>query len=171
MDGKNILFTGPPRCGKSTLIEKIIERMERPVTGFFTRELREKNRRVGFSINTIDGREGLLAHVEKKSRYRVGKYGVNLEDINRVVVPSMIPKRKGEIVVIDEIGKMECFYPLFRETLFDTLESDHHVIGTISSAGSVFIREVKARNDVWLVEVTVQNRNELVKEYRHLYSN
>jgi predicted AAA+ superfamily ATPase len=33
---KNILLTGPPRCGKSTLIEKLISKIEKPMTGFFT---------------------------------------------------------------------------------------------------------------------------------------
>jgi nucleoside-triphosphatase THEP1 len=58
---KNILLTGPPRCGKSTLIEKLIKQIHRPVTGFFTREMKKKGRRVGFSIVTLDGREGILA--------------------------------------------------------------------------------------------------------------
>jgi nucleoside-triphosphatase THEP1 len=50
---KNILITGLPGCGKSTLIERIVRKLERPAIGFFTREIREKGRRVGFSINTL----------------------------------------------------------------------------------------------------------------------
>ena len=46
--------------------------MEEPVTGFFTREIKEEGRRVGFSINTLDGREGILAHKSIDSKYRVG---------------------------------------------------------------------------------------------------
>jgi nucleoside-triphosphatase THEP1 len=94
---KNILITGPPGCGKSTLIEKVVNRIEKPVTGFFTREIKEEGRRVGFSINTLDGREGILAHQNIKSRFRVGKYGVNLKDIDSVAVPAMIQTRKDEL--------------------------------------------------------------------------
>ncbi len=36
MKAKNIFLTGSPRCGKSTLIEKIVGRIKRPATGFFT---------------------------------------------------------------------------------------------------------------------------------------
>jgi len=61
MTKTNILITGPPRCGKSTLIEKLVNRIEWPVTGFFTREIKGKDRRVGFSKNTLDGKEGILA--------------------------------------------------------------------------------------------------------------
>jgi nucleoside-triphosphatase len=50
MTKRNILITGPPGCGKSTLIEKIVNRIERPVTGFFTREIKKEGRRVGYSV-------------------------------------------------------------------------------------------------------------------------
>jgi len=64
---KNILLTGPPRCGKSTLIQKLITKIEKPMTGFFTREMREGGRRVGFLIITLDGKQGILAHEGSKS--------------------------------------------------------------------------------------------------------
>ena len=83
------------------------------MTGFFTQEIRERGKRVGFSITTLDGKKGVLAHQAIKSRFRVGKYGVNLDYIDEIAVPSMIPSKADEIVVIDEIGKMECFSPLF----------------------------------------------------------
>jgi nucleoside-triphosphatase THEP1 len=38
---RNILLTGPPRCGKSTLIERGVGRIQKPMTGFFTREIRK----------------------------------------------------------------------------------------------------------------------------------
>ena len=107
MQPKNILITGPPRCGKSTLIERLVRGLKGPMTGFFTREIREGDRRVGFSIPTIDGQEGVLAHTRIKGRVRVGRYGVNLADIEQVAVPAMMPTTADEWVVIDEIGKME----------------------------------------------------------------
>ena len=64
MPANNILVTGPPRSGKSTLIEKVVQGISRPATGFFTQELREKGRRVGFSITTLEGKTGVLAHQE-----------------------------------------------------------------------------------------------------------
>ena len=159
MTAKNIFLTGPPRCGKSTLIEKLIPRIGRPATGFFTREIRERGRRTGFSITTLDGKRGVLAHENIKGRFRVGKYGLNLEDIDRVAVPSMLPAIPGEIVVIDEVGKMECFSSLFRETLIKVLDSQHHVIGSIAQKGDQFIQEIRTRDDVLLVNVSEKNRD------------
>ncbi len=132
------------------------------MTGFFTREIREGGRRVGFSITTLDGKKGVLAHQDTKSRFRVGKYGVNLDHIDQIAVPSMLPARADEIVVIDEIGKMECFSSLFRQTLVKVLDSENPVIGSVAVKGDKFIQRVKEREDVLLVHVTEKNRDELV---------
>jgi nucleoside-triphosphatase len=164
MKKSNILVTGPPGCGKSTLIEKVINRMEEPVGGFFTKEIKDKGRRVGFSINTVDGREGVLAHENCKSQWRVGKYGVNLKDIDSLAVPAMVPTGKKEIIVIDEIGKMECFSLLFRDTLMRVLNAPHWIIGSIALKGGQFIQRIKERNDVHLIHISAQNRNMLVEK-------
>jgi len=156
---KNILVTGPPRSGKSTLIEKVIQRINKPVTGFFTRELREKHKRVGFSIETLEGNTGVLAHYDIKSTYRVGKYGVKLQDVEQIAVPSMVPSSPEQMVVIDEIGKMECFSPLFRQTLLAVLSSQNQVIGSIAIKGDSFIQTIKKRDDVTLVSITEKTRD------------
>lgn len=161
MKTKNVLLTGPPRCGKSTVIEKLVKQIQRPVTGFFTREIKEKGRRVGFAIITLDGKEGILAHEESKSPRRVGKYGVNIDELDRIAVPSMIPGTADQIVIIDEIGKMECFSPLFRETLIKTLDSANPVIGSIAQRGNPFIEKVKGRKDILLVTVSEKNWDSL----------
>lgn len=162
MKPKNILVTGPPRCGKSTLIERVVRRIQKPVTGFFTREIREKDKRVGFSITTLDGKQGVLAHQNIQSPNRVGKYGVNLDHIDEIAVPSMIPARPDEIVVIDEIGKMECFSLLFRQTLITILDGENSVMGSIALKGGKFIQGVKNREDIMLVRISEKNRDELV---------
>ena len=163
---KNLLFTGAPGCGKSTLIERIIEKLVRPACGFFTREIRERNRRVGFSITTLDGRNGILARMGSGGPCRVGRYGVCIDDIEGIAVPSMSTEVEGVIVVVDEIGKMECMSELFRNTLIVTLDSDHPVIGSVALRGNPFIEGIKRRNDVLVVTVTEENREQLVDLYR-----
>ena len=159
---KNILLTGPPRCGKSTVIEKLVRQIKRPMHGFFTREIRERGKRTGFSITTLDGKEGVLAHEDSQSRLKVGEYGVNLDQFDQFAVPSIIPSKPDEIVIIDEIGKMECLSPLFRETLLRTLDSPNPVIGSIALKGTSFIEKIKERKDVLLVTVSEKNRDSLV---------
>jgi nucleoside-triphosphatase len=164
MKKSNILIIGPPGCGKSTVIEKVINRMEEPVCGFFTREIKEEGRRVGFSINTVDGREGILAHKNIRSQFHVGKYGVNIEDIDSLIVSAIIPSQRKQVIVIDEIGKMECVSDLFKKTLIQVLDSPNCVIGSIAQKGGRFIQSIKERNDVHLIHISAQNRNMLVEK-------
>jgi nucleoside-triphosphatase THEP1 len=162
---RNILYTGLPGCGKSTIIEKIVQRINRPSTGFFTREIRERGRRVGFSITTLNGQQGTLAHIDIRSRIRVGKYGVNIRDIDKIAVPSMRPENDNVILVVDEIGKMECFSGLFRQTLMNILDATNTVVGSISLKGDAFIGAIKKRPDTLLIPVSEKNRDYLVDEF------
>ena len=162
---RNILFTGLPGCGKSTIIEKIVQRINRPCTGFFTKEIRDRGRRVGFSITTLDGQQGTLAHIDIRSRIRVGKYGVNIRDIDKIAVPSMRPENDNVILVVDEIGKMECFSGLFRQTLMNILDATNTVVGSISLKGNAFIGAIKKRPDTLLISVSEKNRDFLVDEF------
>ena len=161
--GRNILLTGPPGCGKSTCIERIIAQIKRPAVGFFTREIRERGKRVGFSIITLDGKTGTLAHRDFNSPFRVGRYGVDTESIERIALPAMEPAHANEIVVIDEIGKMEVLSALFRDRLIKVLDSENDVLGSVSLKGDRFIRQVKQRPDVTLVQVSEKNRESLVR--------
>ncbi|MBW1793007.1 MAG: AAA family ATPase [Deltaproteobacteria bacterium] len=121
--------------------------------------MREKGRRTGFSITTLDGKKGVLAHRNIKSRFKVGKYGVSLHDIEHIAVPSMTPSEPDEVVVVDEVGKMECFSSLFRQTLVKVLDAHHPLIGSIAQKGDKFIEKIKARDDVLVVPVTENNRD------------
>jgi len=157
---QNILITGPPRCGKSTFIEKVIHQIQKPTIGFFTREIREQGRRKGFFIITLDGRKGVLAHEKLKSHCKVGKYGINFQGIDEIAVPSMIPTQANEVIIIDEVGKMECFSVLFRQTLLEVLNASNPVMGSIALKGGSFIQKIKTRKDVLLITITEKNRND-----------
>jgi len=165
MTHKNTLFTGLPGCGKSTIIEKIVQRIDRPSSGFFTREIRDRGQRVGFSITTLDGQHGILAHIDIRSSRHVGRYGINLQDIDQIAVPSMVPANDQVVVVVDEIGKMECFSALFRQTLVEALDSANTVVGTIALKGDAFIEAVKKRPNTLVMRVSEKNRDYLVEEF------
>ena len=162
MKFKNILVTGSPGCGKTTLIERVIERLHEPLSGFITREIREMGRRVGFSIETLDGKTTVLAHTDFRSPHKVGKYGVRLEAIDKMAVPSLEVQNPGCILVIDEIGKMECISALFRKSVLNILDSPQVLLGSIALKGDAFIREIRARNDILIFEANSGNRNQLV---------
>ena len=160
----NLLLTGPPRVGKTTLIVRVLEGLP-PGTacGFITRELRRDGRRVGFSVETLAGETVVLAHVDVRSPNRVGRYRVDLVAFEATALPAIDPERaSAPLVVIDEIGKMECLSARFRELVVAVLRSDQVVLATIALRGDRFIESLKARPDVNLIRVTQQNRDQLV---------
>jgi nucleoside-triphosphatase len=57
---KNILITGQPGIGKTTLIKKLATELAdlRPV-GFYTEEIRENGVRRGFELVSLSGQRGL----------------------------------------------------------------------------------------------------------------
>lgn len=155
-----ILITGIPGVGKTTFIRKITDSLKElhPV-GFYTQEIRERGERVGFELIGFDGSSRLLAHINIRNQYRVGKYGVDITGFEEYL--KTIALTKGEIspIIIDEIGKMECFSPLFRDLITKLLESDCLIIATIAKKGDHFIETIKRRGDVTLYEVTRENRD------------
>jgi nucleoside-triphosphatase len=160
----NILITGYPRTGKTTLIMKFLEQTNKKCSGFYTEEIRnEQGIRVGFKVVAINSKEeGILAHVEERSNYRVGKYNVNIMDFERVALPEM--EKESEIVIIDEIGKMELFSEPFKKQLLKCLEQGN-VLATITmKGGGKFVLGIKNREDVEIIEITTNNRNQLTKE-------
>ena len=158
---KNILFTGLPGCGKTTLIERIYARCPLPARGFFTREIREGGRRTGFSIVTLDGQRGVLARRDLPGPPRVGPYGVALEELERLAVPAISCEGERSLLVIDEIGKMECLSEPFRTAVTAALDSALPVIGSLPLRGGGFIERIRSRNDLLLVTVTPKNRDAL----------
>lgn len=159
----NLLLTGKPGIGKTTVIKRVLEALKVPATGFYTREIRGPQGRLGFEAVTLEGKRCLLAHVDFKSPYRVSKYGVDVSTFEQVIVPSIDPALHPEaaLIVIDEIGKMECFSSRFCEAVLRALDSGKPVLGTITMGGGPFIESVKRRPDVEILTVTLTNRENL----------
>jgi len=155
---KNIFLTGAPSSGKTTIIKKIIENLNHPANGFYTEEERVEGKRAGFMMKTIDGKEGYLAHQDIKSDFYIRRYGVSVENIERIAVPSIFPV-ENNIIILDEIGKMECFSLAFKQATTNAIDASNIVIGTITLGGDDFIQEIKEREDMEISEVTVDNRN------------
>lgn len=155
---KNIFITGAPSSGKTTVIKKVIEFLPVPAKGFYTEEERLNNKRTGFLIHSLDGREGQ----DIASEYHIRRYGVSIENIETIAVPAIMPNAE-QVIILDEIGKMECFSQKFVAAAKQALDSPCIVIGTITLGGSDFIQEVKQRDDIEIIEVTLENRDHLPK--------
>jgi len=161
-----ILITGKPGVGKTTLIGKIAERFtNKKVGGFYTDEIRENGIRVGFAIRTYDGKMGILAHIKIKSGPKVGKYGVDIASLEKIAVLALDEALKySELIIIDEIGKMELYSDKFKNAVNRCFNSDKAVIATIMQNKNVFADNIKNRPDVEIFEVYAGNRGRLAEQ-------
>lgn len=162
----NVLLTGSPGCGKTTVVRRVAERLEHlRLAGFYTQELREGGRRVGFEAVGLSGGRAPLAHVKSGSAKRVGRYGVELGEFDEIVREELErPPPEVDLYVIDEIGKMECYSETFVEQIRGLLDGERPVLATVAARGGGFISEVKDRDDVEILQVTKHNRDELPGE-------
>ena len=160
-----LLLTGIPGIGKTTLIRAVLKQLsEVRCAGFYTEEKRHGGQRIGFKIGTLDGQEGTLASVGR-TEPTVGRYSVHLEEFEKLALPQLDPETSpADLYVIDEIGKMELLSPRFRNKVVDLLAQPSNLLATIAKKGKGFIEQLKARNDIELIEVTRENRDRLVGE-------
>lgn len=163
MTKKNILITGTPGSGKTTLIQRIAHELHglRPV-GFYTTEIRINGIRQGFELVSLSGERGILAHVTIRGPHRVGKYGVDIAGFEKFLEALTFQDTPHSPVIIDEIGKMECISPKFRKMMEDALLSDAPLVATIALKGDRFIEGIKERRDVELIHLTIENRQILL---------
>jgi nucleoside-triphosphatase len=159
------LLTGRPGSGKTSLIKQVVAKMGDRAGGFYTEEIRSGGTRLGFKLVTLDGQEEVLAHTTIHSPYRVSKYGVDINNLDRVGVNALSKAaQECPLVIIDEIGKMELFSANLREAVLKIINSGKKVLGTIMLTPHSWADLIKQKPQVKLIEVTRANHPQVLKE-------
>jgi len=162
-----IFLTGQPGVGKTSVLLRVIDTLKTKgyaIRGMISHEVREQGTRVGFEILDLNtGQKGWLAHVKQSSGPQVGKYRVNLEDLKNIGVNSILNAiENADIIVVDEIGPMELFSQAFKDAVLQAVESTKPLLGTIHfKAQNPLINAIKARNDVEILQITNENRQNI----------
>jgi nucleoside-triphosphatase len=159
------LLTGRPGTGKTSIIKEVATEMRGKAGGFYTEEIRGQGVREGFRLVTLDGEEAILAHINIHGPYRVSKYGVDIDALERVGVPTIYQAiQQHDLVIIDEIGKMELFSAKFREAVYQTIDSGRRILGTIMLNPNPYADDIKRRPQVNLITVTRSNYQQVLEE-------
>jgi nucleoside-triphosphatase len=72
--------------------------------------------------------------------------------------------QESQLVVIDEIGKMELFSPAFRDTVWQALASGKRILGTIMLQAHPYADEIKCDPRVKVLQLTRANRQQILQE-------
>lgn len=163
LQARHIFLTGQPGVGKTTLACAAVK--EQPAScGFYTAEKRAAaGEREGFSVVALgSGETGTLASLGR-GKAMVGKYCVDVASFERVALPSLEASASSPITLIDEVGKMELFSPLFLPRVEAILTSgEATVLGTLPMPryGHTIasVEALRAHPDVAVVKLTKANR-------------
>lgn len=160
-----ILLEGRPGVGKTTVARRLVAFLRSAdisLAGFTTEEIRRGGRRIGFAVESLSGERGVLAHVGLPGPPRVGKYGVDLAAFEAIALPALA--EAAEVVVIDELGRMELASAPFRQAAAALFEREIALVATLHAYGHPFIDGLMRRPDVEVVRVTGTNRQTLPGE-------
>ena len=159
------LLSGKPGAGKTTLIREVVARLTISAGGFYTEELRVGGVRQGFKIITLNGQEAVLSHINISSSCIVSKYGVDISNLEKVGVAAIQQAIKdSDLVVIDEIGKMELLSSEFREAVLKAIDSGKKVLGTILLPPHPFADRIKKHPQVKVIEVNRANHDQVLRQ-------
>jgi nucleoside-triphosphatase len=113
-------------------------------------------------VETFAGARATLAHVTLSGPPRVGRYGVDLEAFERVALPALSGVEEAELVLIDELGKMELASEAFCGAVFELFHRRLPFVATVHAARHPFTDALK--RDAELIRVTRGNRNGLADQ-------
>ncbi|MEM1535841.1 MAG: NTPase [Candidatus Pacearchaeota archaeon] len=133
-----IFISGLPGCGKTTLMLELVKELKaknKKVAGIITKQILNNKKREGFLIEDLtSNKQEMLASIKQKEGPKVGKYRVNVNGIGKIVEEAEKNFENADIIIIDEIGRMEFFSEAFKAMLRKLIDSDKKIIATLHRA-------------------------------------
>lgn len=171
---RHVFLTGRPGVGKTSVLLRIVKALKDQglrVGGMISQEARTGATRVDFRlIDLTSEREGWLAHIQQQSGPSVGKYRVNLLDLQSIGVTAILRAlHASDVVVIDEVGPMELYSSAFKDAVTRAMQSTKIFIGILHyRAHDLLISTIKTAQKTHIVEVTSANRQRLHETILHM---
>lgn len=162
MTKMHCLIVAPPGTGKSTLIRQVLEELNRPVFGYLTRKERDEwDEELGNPIYIYAVGKPQVRSEENRVGYCKDKrptvYG---EAFDRFAPQLAEPIPTDGVVVMDEIGFMECSSPAFCERILCLLDGDVPVIAAVKDKDTEFLNRIRSHPKAQCFYLTPQTREE-----------
>ena len=163
---KNIFVTGSIKIGKTTVVNKVLERLGQIKTGGFkTVPIFENGIRKGFALESFDGKKKLFAHVDLQSslKFDIYKYDVSVfENFGTMVLERSL--KNSELIVLDEMGVMEKQTKKFIKLILQCLNAPQPVLGAFQKRALWFLDILKERQDTKIFFIDEENRDTIHEE-------
>ncbi len=148
------LISGPPGSGKSTLILRLRDfflSKNKRVGGIISPEIRRDGIRIGFKVvDLLTLRESVFASINFRTNHRVGKYFVDVQSFEEIAIQALEAAEEDcEVIIIDEIGKMELFSESFEKKVIEILKGNKLVIAAVHGE---YLNEYRKFGKVFWVE-------------------
>jgi len=161
---KNVLITGAPGIGKTSLISRLHHDLAPLyIRGFYKEAIYEYQILKGYRLATFDFKDLILAHIHIVGPDRIGELGLNLDGFNALLSQQLSPDPKVELFLIDEISMMECKSLQFRDMILNIINSNIPLIATIASHDVLDILNIKEREDISILNMNHKNRDSIWK--------
>ncbi|MCR4962428.1 MAG: nucleoside-triphosphatase [Firmicutes bacterium] len=158
------LIVGPRHVGKTTLIDRVLAELGRPVCGFQTKKETE--------FADEQGREPVYIYLPGKPRFHTAENLVGYCSakgfttvpgvFHRYAAHILRPVPREGVLVFDEIGFMEAKEQAFCQAIFSRLEGDVPVIAAVkNNTGFAFLEQVRSHPNCRCFSITAENRDEL----------
>ncbi len=167
-------ITGLPNVGKTATLAAICRKLEHDefvIGGMITRAYRPdpNGERIGFYVEDWrdESTREVFSSKEFDNRNKVetddGVYYVDTDVLDRVGVKAIrdaILDEEVDIIIIDEVGKMEMHSEAFCEMVKHALDCPKPVIMTLhKKSRNPLLQDLRRRDDVRILEVTNVNKN------------
>ena len=158
-------ITGLPNSGKTYALLRVIDMLKEEnlsIGGMMDEPLSDGRRKVGFTVkNLFTGESQIFADTETESKIMIGKIGVDLQKFEEIAIPAIKEAcEKCDVIIIDEVGKIEVESQLFIDTVKEALDVNKPMILTLHKKfRNPLLQDIRRRDDVRILEVTPTNRN------------
>jgi nucleoside-triphosphatase len=160
-----ILITGAPRVGKTTLLQKLIPLVPDAFWVISERTYDVSGIRNGFKAETSTGLSGVVDRREDfVPKEPMGNHQVDPAAIDRLFSDpiTLAVKRHTQVIMVDEIGRIERYSPFFMPAIDKALASDSVVVATINQSDD-WAQPYFARPDLIVVTLTAENGEEVTR--------
>ena len=156
----NIFLYGDIGVGKTTIIRNFIERLNCSIGGFVEKHHLYDDRKEFRIISLYDGQvtEPIGVSFFNKNKFKSIAEVFEIDGVE-ILQNSF---RERQLIIMDELGFMECDAKEFQRAVYKALNSNKPVIGVIKAKGCEFLEDIRKRDDVTLIEVKESNRDEVL---------